>query len=70
MATATDPRRVDAHRGFKESNICRAKSYTDVSTMREWVKYGRTGNTAPKILRDTVLAANADAAAKRYTSTV
>lgn len=27
MATATDPRRVDAHRGFKESNICRAKSY-------------------------------------------
>lgn len=42
----------------------------DVSTIREWVENGRTGNTAPKILRDTVLAANADAAAKRYTSTV
>lgn len=27
MITATNPRRVDAHRGFKESNICRAKSY-------------------------------------------
>lgn len=30
----------------------------------------RTGNPAPKTLRDTVLAAKADAAAKRYASTV
>lgn len=29
-----------------------------------------TGNAAPKILRDTVLAAKADAAANRYVSTV
>ena len=29
-----------------------------------------TGNAAPKILRDTVLAARADAAANRYASTV
>jgi hypothetical protein len=34
------------------------------------VEHGRTGNAAPKILRDTVLAAKADAAAKRYASTV
>lgn len=26
IAMATNPRRVDAHRGFKLSNICRAKS--------------------------------------------
>jgi hypothetical protein len=29
-----------------------------------------TGNAAPKMLRETVLAAKADAAAKRYASTV
>lgn len=29
-----------------------------------------TGKAAPKILRDTVLAAKADAAANRYASTV
>lgn len=34
------------------------------------VEYTRTGNAAPNILRATVLAANAEAAAKRYASTV
>jgi len=72
MAAATNPRRVDAHRGFKDSNICRAKSCKgggyDATERR--VERGRTGNTAPKILRVTVLAAKADAAAKRYASTV
>ncbi len=27
IARAINPRRVDAHRGFKDSNICRAKSW-------------------------------------------
>jgi hypothetical protein len=72
MAAATNPRRVDAHRGFKDSNICRANSCKDYEydTTEKGAEYGRTGNTAPKTLRDTVLAAKADAAAKRYASTV
>jgi hypothetical protein len=72
MAAATNPRTVDAHRGFKESNICRAKSCRgdEYDPAEKGVEYGRTGNTAPKILRDTVQAAKADAAAKRYASTV
>jgi hypothetical protein len=72
MAAATNPRTVDAHRGFKESNICRAKSCKgdEYGAAEKGVEYERTGNTAPKILRDTVLAAKADAAAKRYASTV
>lgn len=71
MAAAINPRRVDAHRGFKESNICRAKSCQgDKHDATEKGVDRRTGNAAPKILRDTVLAAKADAAAKRYASTV
>jgi len=70
MTAATIPRTVDAHRGFKESNICRAKSYKVDEYKPGKVWNIHTGKAAPKMLRDTVLAANADAAAKRYASTV
>ena len=72
MTAATIPRMVDAHRGFKDSNICRAKSCEvyEYKGAGNGVKYTRTGKAAPKMLRVTVLAANADAAAKRYASTV
>jgi hypothetical protein len=72
MTAATIPRTLDAHRGFNASNICRAKS---CKVDEDRYKPGKlwnihTGNAAPKMLRDTVLAANADAAANRYASTV
>lgn len=72
MIAATIPRTVDAQRGFKASNICRAKSCKEYEYKgaRRGVEYTRTGNAAPNILRATVLAANAEAAAKRYASTV
>lgn len=72
MVAATIPRMVDAHRGSKESNICRAKSCKEdeYDAAEKGADDGPTGNPAPKTLRDTVLAAKADAAAKRYASTV
>jgi hypothetical protein len=72
MIAAINPRRVDAQRGFKASNICRAKSceVDGYKGARRGVEYTRTGNAAPNILLATVLAANAEAAAKRYASTV
>jgi len=72
MIAATSPRMVDAHRGFKLSNICRAKSCKrcQYKSAGKGLEYMRTGKTAPKILRETVVAANADAARERYVSTV
>lgn len=51
-------------------DVRRAAKGMNMALPRKKVKMGRTGNAAPKILRDTVLAAKADAAAKRYASTV
>ena len=48
----------------------RATKWMSTKAKEKGLKYTRTGKTAPKMLRDTVLAANADAAAKRYASTV
>lgn len=52
MTSATQPISVDAQRASSASYNCVAKS----------------GNTAPNMLRTTVVAASAEAAMKRYVS--